>query len=100
MGTTVRIRTEDKEKLARLRAMVTLSSGKRVTQEELLGALIDRALSNREGFVTKALGPKLPLSDKDFTKVKGLISNWRVETNSQDVDWILYNSRSTKRRKK
>jgi hypothetical protein len=48
MGTTVRVRDEDKEKLERLRAMVTLSSGKKVTQEQLLGTLLDDALSRGE----------------------------------------------------
>jgi hypothetical protein len=100
MGTTVRVRDEDKEKLERLRAMVTLSSGKKVTQEQLLGTLLDDALSRGESFVTETFGPKLPLSDKDFAKIMGLISDWGVVTSSADIDRILYGSTSTEHRKK
>ncbi len=92
MGTTVRIRDEDKEKLERLRVLVTLSSGAKVTREQLLGLLINHALSRGEVFVVENFGPNLPLSDKEFEKVKGLISDWGVETSSQQIDLVLYDS--------
>lgn len=93
MGTTVRVRDEDKGKLERLRAMVTLSAGKKVTQEELLGTLIEDALSRGEGFLSDAFGPRLPLSDMEFQKVLGLISDWGVETSWEEIDHFLYGSR-------
>lgn len=100
MGTTVRVRDEDKEKLERLRARAILSSGAKVTQEELLGHLLDQALSRGESFLADIFGPKLPLSDREFEKVKGLISDWGVETSSQDIDQILYGSPRLGHRKK
>ena len=99
MGTTVRVRDEDKEKLERLRARATLSSGEKVSQEELLGLLLDEALSRGEGFFADAFGPKLPLSDREFEKVKGMITDWGIETSSQDIDQVLYGSPRSRRRK-
>ena len=100
MGTTVRVRDVDKEKLERLRALATLSSGSKVTQEDLLGRLLDEALSRGEGFLAGAFGPKLPLSDEEFQKVMGLVTDWGVETSSEDIDQTLYGRPHQGRRKK
>ncbi len=99
MGTTVRVRGEDKEKLERLRALATLSSGAKVTQEDLLGLLLDEALSRGEEFLAGAFGPKLPLSDAQFEKVMGLVEDWGVETSSEDIDKALYGGPVNKRKK-
>ncbi len=99
MGTTVRVRDEDKEKLERLRAQATLSSGEKVTQEQLLRLLLDDALSRGESFFSDVFGPKLPLSDEEFEKVKGLITDWGVETSSHDIDRVLYGSPRLGRKK-
>ncbi len=100
MGTTVRVRDEDKEKLERLRALATLSSGSKVTQEDLLGHLLDEALSRGEGFLAGAFGPKLPLSDEEFQKIMGLVTDWGVETSSEEIDQTLYGGPRQGRRKK
>ena len=90
MGTTVRVRDEDKEKLERLRALATLSSGSKVTQEDLLRHLLDDALSRGEEFLVGAFGPKLPLSDDEFKKVMGLVTDWGVATSTEEIDESLY----------
>jgi hypothetical protein len=90
LGTTVRIRDEDKEKLERLRAMATLASGQKVSREELLGAVLDDALSHGERFLAETFGEKKPLSGKEFEKLLGLVSDWGVETSSGEIDQILY----------
>lgn len=71
-----------------------------MTQEELLGHILDQALLRGESFFADVFGPKLPLSDREFEKVKGLISDWGVETSSQDIDQILYGSPRLGHRKK
>ncbi|HZD12119.1 MAG TPA: hypothetical protein VE177_01195, partial [Candidatus Binatus sp.] len=62
MGTTVRIRDEDKEKLEKLQAMATLSSGGKVSQEAVLAALLEDALTRGEHFMAGAFGGRLPLT--------------------------------------
>ncbi len=90
MGTTVRLRDQDKEKLERLKALLTLSTGKKITQEELLGVLLNNALARGESFLPEVFGEKFPLSDREFQKIKGLISDWGVETNWREIDELLY----------
>lgn len=98
MGTTVRVREEDKEKLERLRAMATLSSGQKISQERLLGALLDDALSHGESFLAESFGRGRPLSEKEFERLLSLVSDWGVETSSAEIDQVLYGR--TVRRKK
>ena len=100
MGTTVRVRDEDKQKLERLRALATCSSGSKVTQEEILGLLLNDALSRGEGFFAEAFGPKLPLSDDNFKKIMRLVTDWGVETSSEEIDETLYGNPGPRRRKK
>ena len=98
MGTTVRLREEDKEKLERLRAMATLSSGRKISQERLLGALLDDALSHGESFLAESFGGSRPLSEKEFERVLSLVSDWGVETSSDEIDEVLY-GRAIRRKK-
>jgi hypothetical protein len=98
LGTTVRVRDEDKEKLERLRAMATLASGQKVSQEELLGAVLDDALSHGESFLAETFGEKNPLSGKGFEKLLSLVSDWGVETSSREIDKVLYGSPARRRR--
>lgn len=92
LGTTVRVKDEDKRKLEKLRAMAILASGQKVSQEKLLGALLNDALSHGESFLAESFGERKPLSMKEFEKLLGLVSDWRVETSSREIDEILYGS--------
>ena len=98
LGTTVRVRDEDKEKLERLRVMAVLATGQKVSQEELLGVVLDDALSHGESFLTERFGHRKPLSEKDFEKILGLVSDWRVETSSREIDEILYGGPARRRK--
>lgn len=94
----MRVREEDKEKLERLRAMATLASGQKVSQEALLGAVLDDALSHRERFLAETFGERKPLSGKEFEKLLSLVSDWGVETSSREIDEILYGRPAQRRR--
>ena len=94
----MRLREEDKEKLERLRAMATLSSGRKISQERLLGALLDDALSHGESFLAESFGGSRPLSEKEFERVLSLVSDWGVETSSDEIDEVLY-GRALRRKK-
>ncbi len=99
MGSTVRVRDEDKEKLEKLRALATLTSGQKVTQEELLGVLLDDALSHGESFLAEAFGERKPVSEREFERILGLVSDWGVETGPEEIDQFLYGTGNVRRKK-
>ena len=99
MGSTVRVRDEDKEKLEKLRALATLASCEKITQEELLGVLLDDALSHGESFLTEAFGERRPVFEKEFERILGLVSDWGVETSPEEIDRVLYGTGNVRRKK-
>ena len=90
MSTSVKLGAEDKEKLEKLQALVTLKAAMKVTQQELLATLIRDALARGEEFVEKVFKTDLPLSDADYAKVLALIEDWGVETRWEEMDRELY----------
>jgi hypothetical protein len=96
MSTSVKLAEEDKKKLDKLQALVTLRSGRKLTQQELLSALIKDALAKSDEFAEVISGLKLPMNDEEFSRVRALASDWGVETRSEEIDEILYGPRKRK----
>lgn len=91
MATTVKLDNNDKRKLEQLQALVTLrAGGKKVTQQELLSALIRQALEKGDEFVKEVFKETVPMSDSDFEKVLSLANDWGVRTKWQEIDKVAY----------
>jgi len=90
MSTSVKIDREDKERLERLQALITLRMGKRVTQQEILSRLIKEAYERGEDFIEGLFEEYPKLSDEEFERVLSLIEDWGVETSWEDIDRVLY----------
>jgi len=90
MSTSVKIDREDKERLERLQALITLRIGRRMTQQEILSKLIRDAYERGEEFIEDLFGGCTKLSDEEFERVLSLIEDWGVETSWEDIDRVLY----------
>ncbi len=93
MSTSVKLDEKDKRKLDKLQALLTLSSGRKLTQQELLSALIREALAKSDEMAEAVSGPRLPVEDEAFGRVRSLATDWGVETRSQELDKFLYGKR-------
>ncbi len=90
MSTTVKLSRNDKERLERLQALITLKAGQKLSQNEILSRLIDEALERGEEFVLQFSEAKLPISDAEYEKILSLTEDWGIETSWQQVDQTLY----------
>ena len=90
MATTVKLDPEAKRRLEKLQAMITVKSGKKLTQQELLDLLIKDGLQRSDEFAEEASGPGLPMADSRYEKLLSLASDWGVETSWEDIDEVLY----------
>ena len=70
--TSVKISEEDKRKLEKLQALLTLEGEGKALQQSILSAIIDFAYNGREELLRRISGVKLPLSDKEFDDLLGL----------------------------
>jgi hypothetical protein len=90
MSTSVKVSRADKPKLDKLQALVTLKSGGKITQQEILSTLIEQAIRSADQFAERIAVQDAPIPDEQYDKVLSLVEDWGVETGWKDVDRILY----------
>lgn len=90
MTTSVKLREDDKARLERLQAIVTLKGGSKKTQEEILSVLISEALKRGDDFVKEMVGTTVPMSDDDYRKLLSMTGDWGVQTRWEDIDRVTY----------
>jgi hypothetical protein len=90
MSTSVKVSRADKAKLDKLQALVTLKSEGKITQQEILSALIEDAIRSGDQFAERVVVQDAPIPDEQYEKVLSLVEDWGVETSWKDVDRVLY----------
>ena len=98
MSTSVKISEDDKEKLEKLQAQLTLKIGQKTTQQEILSKLIEEAYAKSDEFVKKLSQANVPMSDQEYEKILSLVEDWEIETNWEEIDRIVYNSKRRRKR--
>lgn len=94
MATSVKMDEHTKSRLEELQALVKLRTGRKVTQQELLDRLVQRAYDSREAFV-ESFRPEdgwEGLSEEEVERWLSGTTDWGVETSEEDVDEVLYGS--------
>lgn len=90
MATSVKMDDETKASLERLQAEIRLQAGVRVTQQEILARLVERAIESKEELSDSFRRERVPVSDADREAFhEGTVSSG-VETTEADVDDVLY----------
>jgi hypothetical protein len=90
--TSVKLREDDKKKLEKLRALATLKTAKKITQEDLLSKLITGALAEGDKFVDRVFEDTVPIPDEKFKKISALSKDWNVKTSWEEIDEAVYGS--------
>ncbi len=90
MATAVRMDEETKSKLEELQAEITLKTGKKVTQQEVLSRLVESASESRSEFIDSFRETSVSLSDDEITQFNAGMVSSGVETDEEDIDEILY----------
>ena len=100
MSTSVKLGKEDKERLERLQALVTLKAGGKVSQQDLLSTLIREALERGDEFLEKMYKANVPIPDEEYERTLSLVEDWGVETRWEEMDQILYGAGIRRRNEK
>lgn len=90
MSSSIKIKKADKEKLDRLQAKLTLTLGKKLTQEEIIAYLLELVEKKEKDLFEYILGDWKPLTDEEVNKLMELPEDWGIETKESDIDKILY----------
>lgn len=90
MTTAVKLDDGAKSRLEELQAEIRLKTGRNVTQQDLLGRLIDDAYESRDEIIDSFRESTVPLTEEEKKAIqRGRVSSG-VETDEDDIDDILY----------
>jgi len=90
MGTSVKMSEEGKRILDTLQARLLLATGKKISQQELLEAVVRLSAEREDELVRFITGVKLPLPPEEVEKLFALPTDWGVETDEKEIDTYLY----------
>lgn len=88
--TSVKMDEHTKSRLEELQAEIKLETGRKVTQQELLDALVERAYASREEVIDSFRDEGPDLTDEEIERWLSGTSDWGVETSEDEIDDILY----------
>lgn len=88
--TSVKMAEHTKSRLEELQAEIKLETGRKVTQQELLDALVERAYASREEVIDSFRDEGPDLTDEEIEQWLSGTSDWGVETSEDEIDDILY----------
>jgi len=90
MATSVKMDEDTKSRLERLQAEIRLKTGKRVTQQEILARLVERAIESKADLVDSFRDERVPVSDSEREAFHDGTVSSGVTTAEDDIDDILY----------
>ena len=90
MTTSVKMDEETKSQLERLQAEIKLKTGTKVTQQEILERLVERAIDSKADLVDSFRDEFVPLTEAEREYFRGGMFDSGTETDEEDIDDILY----------
>lgn len=90
MPTTVKIDSEFKKEIDRLQAKVTLKTGEKISQQELLVQILQYILKNEKNFLQTFLFDWKPLPNSEWKKIQAHITDFGKITKESTIDTELY----------
>lgn len=90
MATSVKMDDDTKSRLERLQAEIRLKTGRRVTQQEILARLVERAIDSKADLIDSFREKRVPLAQSEREQFhEGMVSSG-VTTTEEDIDDALY----------
>lgn len=89
MATTVRVDDETRGWLERLRAELTLATGRRLSLEETLHLITQRAVERKDVLLPEIDDTPLPPDDPAWDRIFALPKAWGTFVRPEDIDLIV-----------
>ena len=94
---SVKLSEEAKTLLDKAQARVTLTTGRKITQQELLEAMIEFSARREDQFLEETVEHQTPLSTEEIEQLMKESTDWGVETKEEEIDKVLYGEDCTQR---
>lgn len=90
MATSVKMDDDTKTQLERLQAEIRLKTGTRVTQQEILARLVERAIESKADLIDSFRETRVPVTESEREQFHRKTVSSGVTTAEEDIDDILY----------
>ena len=90
MATSVKMDDDTKSRIERLQAEIRLETGTRVTQQEILARLVERAIESKADLIDSFREARVTLADADREIFHDEMVSSGVTTTEDDIDDVLY----------
>jgi hypothetical protein len=97
MSGSVKLSEEAKTLLDKAQARVTLATGRKITQQELLEAMIEFSSRREDQLIEETVENIGPLSSDELDQLMSEPTDWGVETREDEIDKTLYGEGCTER---
>ncbi len=93
MSTSVKMDERAKRILDALQAQIVLSTGSKLSQQEILEEAIKFSSERGEEFIRRIAGVKIPLSQPDIDRLMKIPIDFGIRTREEEIDETLYGRR-------
>lgn len=90
MSTSVKISRDYKNRLDKLQASLLLSTGKKVSQQELLEMLVQLGIELEDKLQEKVSDEPKTIDPKTITEIMEMPTDWGFETSEETLDKTIY----------
>lgn len=90
MSTSVKMDDDTKSRLEELQAKIKLETGEKVTQERLLSALVEHAVSDEDELIDRFREKTVPATEEKIEAFHSGVSSSGKDTPEEEIDEILY----------
>ena len=89
MSTSIKISKKAKRVLDMIQAKITLATGRKYSQQELLDMIIESSDEDKEEMIRR-LTKFQHLSKKEIDSLNKLSVDWKIRTKEEEIDLYLY----------
>lgn len=89
MSTSIKISEKAKRVLDMIQAKITLATGRKYSQQELLDMIIESSDEDKEEMIRR-LTKFQNLSEKEIDSLNKLSVDWKIRTKDEEIDLYLY----------
>ena len=91
MSTSIKIGEKAKRLLDTIQARITLATGRKYSQQELLDMIIESSDKDKE--MIRRLTKVRHLSENEIDSLNKLSVDWKISTKEEEIDLYLYGSK-------
>ena len=96
MSTSIKISEKAKRVLDTIQARITLATGRKYSQQELLDMIIESSDEDKEEIIRR-LTKVQRLSEKEIDSLNKLSVDWKISTKEGEIDLYLYGSKKERK---